>query len=49
MYGRVSSPFLNEIKLFRNNQDRDYSGLHLAINPGFVWLSSPEGYPSFVE
>jgi hypothetical protein len=22
---------------------------HLAINPGFVWLLSPEGYPGFVE
>jgi hypothetical protein len=47
MYGRVSSPFLNKIKLFRGQ------GLlratHLAINPGLVWWFSPEGYPGFVE
>jgi hypothetical protein len=33
MYRRISSPFLNKIKLFRNTQDRDYSGLH-------TWLST---------
>jgi hypothetical protein len=35
MYGRVSSPSLNKIKLFRNTQDRDYSGLH-------TWLSTQD-------
>jgi hypothetical protein len=35
MYGRVSSPFLNKIKLFRNTQDRDYSGMH-------TWLSTQD-------
>jgi hypothetical protein len=35
MYRRVSSPFLNKIKLFRNTQDKDYSGLH-------TWLSTQD-------
>jgi hypothetical protein len=50
MYGRISSPFLNDFKKLETILGQELlRATHLAVNLEFVWWFSPEGHPGFVE